>query len=378
MKKKLLLNCLILVLLAPVGFGQSKSLKRHTSDKVSLNGQWRGYFNTSGDIVSNSDGSNTEYILEFDITGDQISGYSYSYFQNRTYFVICSLKGTYDKSSKTISVRETARVKGQTPPYWEDCLQLHTLTYKKVGNTETLVGKWRTVPGQKSDCGFGNTTLERKTVKGTLSAYNKMKNKNTPFAAPVSKTATADSGIVSKNIVPFSVTVPIAEEKQNNPIPSKDSLKKILPSQEDNSNPVKREAPVSKSQESWSNNLDNYNYEKRTNELVKIIEIHHETFRVDIYDNGVIDGDSVSLFYNGKVIISHLRLSDRATTFTLNANTGRPINELIMYAENLGEIPPNTGMMIITDGQNRYEVSIVSDLKSSGSIHFIFKPQSGD
>ena len=377
MKKNVLSTCILLLLLAPVGFGQTKNLKRHSSDKFSLNGQWRGYFNTSGDIVSNSDGSNTEYILELDVTGDKVLGYSYSYFQNRTYYVICSLKGTYDKSSKTISVSETARVKGQTPPYWEDCLQMHTLTYKKVGNTETLVGKWRTAPGQQSDCGFGNTTLERRTVKGILSAYNKTKNKNTPFAAPVSKTAAADSGITNKNIVPPSITVPIAEEKQNNPIPSKDSRKKEVTKQ-DEDNTVKSEAPASKNLQSWSNSLDNYNYEKRTNELVKIIEIHHEIFRVDIYDNGVIDGDSVSLFYNGKLIISHLRLSDRATTFTLNANTGKPTNELIMYAENLGEIPPNTAMMIITDGQNRYEVPIVSDLKSSGSIRFVFKPQTGD
>ncbi len=44
-----------------------------------------------------------------------------------------------------------------------------------------------------------------------------------------------------------------------------------------------------------------------------------------------------------------------------------------MYAENLGEIPPNTALMVITDGDSRYEVNVSSDLQNSGSVHFIHK-----
>jgi hypothetical protein len=42
-----------------------------------------------------------------------------------------------------------------------------------------------------------------------------------------------------------------------------------------------------------------------------------------------------------------------------------------MYAENLGEIPPNTALMVVNDGEKRYEVRISSDLKNSGTIHFV-------
>jgi hypothetical protein len=42
-----------------------------------------------------------------------------------------------------------------------------------------------------------------------------------------------------------------------------------------------------------------------------------------------------------------------------------------MYAENLGEIPPNTALMVVTDGDKRYEVRISSDYKKSGTIHFV-------
>jgi hypothetical protein len=46
-----------------------------------------------------------------------------------------------------------------------------------------------------------------------------------------------------------------------------------------------------------------------------------------------------------------------------------------MYADNLGSIPPNTALMVITDGEKRYEVRISSDLKKSGTIRFVHKPK---
>src|SRR5439155_25621311 len=106
---------------------------------------------------------------------------------------------------------------------------------------------------------------------------------------------------------------------------------------------------------------------------LKTIEIENENFKVDLYDNGEVDGDSVSLFYNGKLLLSHKRLSEKPITLTLDATTEYAVNELTMYAENLGEIPPNTALMVITDGDNRYEVPITSNLKTSGAIRFVFK-----
>jgi hypothetical protein len=75
-------------------------------------------------------------------------------------------------------------------------------------------------------------------------------------------------------------------------------------------------------------------------------------------------------------LLSHKRLSDKALSLTLNVEDNRPINELVMYAENLGEIPPNTALMVVTDGGNRYEVRIASDLEKSGVIRFVHKPKS--
>ena len=119
------------------------------------------------------------------------------------------------------------------------------------------------------------------------------------------------------------------------------------------------------------------NFEKRNANLIKTIEIDNESFRVDLYDNGDIDGDSISLFYNGRLLLSHKRLSDKAITLTLKVEDKKDMNELVMYAENLGSIPPNTALMVVTDGDSRYEVRISSDLERSGVIRFIHKPKPG-
>ena len=114
-------------------------------------------------------------------------------------------------------------------------------------------------------------------------------------------------------------------------------------------------------------------FDKRASDVIKTIEISNATFKVDLYDNGDIDGDSVSLFYNGKLVLSRKRLTDRPISLTLEVNNGKAINELTMYAENLGVIPPNTALMVVMDGEKRYEVRIASDLKKSGSIRFTHK-----
>ena len=110
--------------------------------------------------------------------------------------------------------------------------------------------------------------------------------------------------------------------------------------------------------------------EKRNNELVKQIVVDHDSVSVTLYDNGEVDGDSVTLIYNSKVITTHQLLSDKPITFTLKVEPGNSHNELIMYAENLGTIPPNTALMVIYDGKKRYEINISSTKNSNGVVAF--------
>ena len=99
----------------------------------------------------------------------------------------------------------------------------------------------------------------------------------------------------------------------------------------------------------------------RENALVRKIETGAGEIKIDLYDNGEIDGDSVSIYHNNTLIKTHMRLSDKPITFSISVDPSQPHHEIIMVAENLGSIPPNTSMMIITTASNRYELFISSE-----------------
>ena len=343
-----------------------------------INGQWRGYFDSKGDIVLNG-GNNTEYVLELEIAGSTVTGYSYSYFYGRKYYVICKLDGVYDTKSKSIKVTETERIKGNTPPDFSDCLQVHYLTYKKEGNVEELSGSWKSAPSQRPGCGDGSTTLIRRTLSSDLSSYNKAKAKPDSMAKKAG-TKTKISAPAKKDTPAIAKTKPTNSSKPKTTVPAAKATSKpktniVTAPPVAKAAPQKKEMPTIITPE--MKKTDNKElkpipgFEKRKADLLKTIQIENETFTVDLYDNGEVDGDSVSVFYNGKLILAHKKLSEKPISLTLDATTSNTINELTMYAENLGEIPPNTALMVVRDGEKRYEVRISSDYKNSGTIHFV-------
>ena len=111
-------------------------------------------------------------------------------------------------------------------------------------------------------------------------------------------------------------------------------------------------------------------YTTRTKSILKRIDIKSANFKVDLYDDGDIDGDNVSVYFNGKNILSNKKLTEKPLTLNLTADPNLTENELLVYAENEGDIPPNTALMIVTEGSNRTEVRITSDDKKNGVVIF--------
>jgi len=110
--------------------------------------------------------------------------------------------------------------------------------------------------------------------------------------------------------------------------------------------------------------------EERKKDLVKEIAVDTDSISITLYDNAEIDGDSITLIYNDKILTTHQRLTDKPLTFWIKIAPGNSRNELVMYAENQGSIPPNTALMIIYDGNKRYEINIKSTEKTNGSVSF--------
>ena len=111
----------------------------------------------------------------------------------------------------------------------------------------------------------------------------------------------------------------------------------------------------------------------RTNSLVKQINTEAGQIKLDLYDNGEIDGDTVSIYHNNKLVVSQARLSQKPITVNIDVNAEEPHHEVVMVAENLGSIPPNTSVMIITAGSKRYQVYISSTEQKNAKVVFDLK-----
>ena len=111
---------------------------------------------------------------------------------------------------------------------------------------------------------------------------------------------------------------------------------------------------------------------ERKNRLFKEILTDTNLVKIDLYDVGEIDGDSVSLFLNDKLIASHQMLKASATTFMITLDKNLPENKLVLFAENLGRVPPNTAYMVITINKKEYTLNMQSDEKTNGEILFRF------
>jgi hypothetical protein len=112
----------------------------------------------------------------------------------------------------------------------------------------------------------------------------------------------------------------------------------------------------------------NNEYKKRQNVIQNEITVSSDTLKVDFYDNGEVDGDSISVFFNDQLLGSNLMLSTRSIHMDLKLDTSKEINELAMFANNLGSIPPNTALMLVSDGKQRYEVRLSSNLEQNAMV----------
>ncbi len=90
-----------------------------------------------------------------------------------------------------------------------------------------------------------------------------------------------------------------------------------------------------------------------TNEAIEIP--NSILFRVHIYDNN-------------EVIAWKKGLTDKPITLNLKADANTPTHEFVMVADNLGSIPPNTALMVVTTGGKRYQVFVSSDKQKNAKV----------
>jgi hypothetical protein len=105
------------------------------------------------------------------------------------------------------------------------------------------------------------------------------------------------------------------------------------------------------------------------------IKVDTGTIRLDFYDNAEIDGDSISILHNKQLILVHQKLGIEPITAYIKVDLQNTFHEIEMIAENLGSIPPNTAMLVISAGDKRRELYLTYTKQKSAIIRFEYDPR---
>jgi len=134
----------------------------------------------------------------------------------------------------------------------------------------------------------------------------------------------------------------------------------------------------------WSGKVMNTDFECQPGQIVLTrvaesafkeipeIAVDTGTLRLDFYDNAIVDDDSISVYVNNKLVLTHQRLSLKPITTYVKIDLLNTFQEVQMVAENMGSIPPNTALLIVTAGEKRYRLYLTSTETKSAKVRFIY------
>jgi hypothetical protein len=367
-----------------------------------LTGIWRGHFRSNEGIdrlVENSDGRyriyDERYKMEVQIaqTHNQFEAITYSY-KNTEFYGKAEATGTLNRETKKVVLKEgkllEVRFANGTV-----CIMTCFLQYSKLGNDEYLQGTYysTSINDSSSGCGKGSIFLHRvsesdfhkepfleKKEKELLA--HKKENVPAPIASSV-KPASPAKKPGNANSVKHKTEPPLTAKNQASKTTSKKQTKQPAVSQSVavQKNSIQMQPVESKNMRDSSLKISQPALlvpvptvlKNRTNEILKTLTVNHNIIELRIYDDGAIDNDTVSVYYDNKLIISKARLTDQPITVRITVESSDHPHQLVMVAENLGDIPPNTSLLVVRDGEKRYEERIISTEQKNVEINFVYK-----
>jgi hypothetical protein len=373
-----------------------------------LTGVWRGHFSQGPVHRENSlhsDNSlqdlllgDSRYKFEVQIAQNSklMNAITYSYLTT-IFYAKATADGTVNLQTKKVVLRELKLVEVRSLEGGA-CAMTCLMQYSNIGGAEFLEGTYTSMSIRDStSCGKGTVFLrkvpssdfytepfvEKKekeiaenkkngrspapvvhsdTAKSTRSLEPK-KTQNPAYKGPGTKTGivsipsqkTANSGAK-----PSVTKKPVLHSPQKNDI-AKESITPIRIDTEKLERKIIAPTIIPKV-------LSN-----RQNQLVKTITVNTNEIELDIYDDGTIDNDTVSVYLDKKLVISHAMLTDRAIVMKVHLDDDENYHEVVMVADNEGTIPPNTSLMIVKSGDKRYEVRIVSTEQKNATVIFKYE-----
>ena len=274
-------------------------------------GTWTG--------TAKQDATTYSYIVKINkVAKDSIFGTTIS--SSKEFYSETKFKGIVNGNN--FIILESALVKTNYKGTGSVCLM--KLSLKK--NNDRLQGSFTSSNKDIKDCGSGTVSLQF------------VKEKKNKAAATKESTTTITKEVESS---PATITLSKPEELPRTttiPVPAKIN--------------------------------DQRKIEQRDIELLNTFRFKEDSVMIKIYDNGVIDGDVISLIINGEVVFDKIKLTAAPLTYALKASSASQF-QIEFYADTLGEIPPNTGLITISSASKTSEVLFSSDLKKSAAIKVV-------
>ena len=115
-----------------------------------------------------------------------------------------------------------------------------------------------------------------------------------------------------------------------------------------------------------------YRSEESAFKEVPEILVDTGTIRLDFYDNAQVDGDSITVVVDKNVVVSHQKLNAKPITIYITIDLNQSFHEVEMVAENLGSIPPNTAVLIVTANGKRHQLFLSSTESKSAMVRFVY------
>ncbi len=267
-----------------------------------------------GKITQQPGGYSQLYDFELDLNQKKnIWGDSYAFLDDSVEIRI-GLSGYFDEDTIRLSESKDWVRMDRVPWNWVACIKNINLAYRKENNFEYLEGRWTGVSKENSAdvCIPGRVILSR-----TVAGLDEFLKENGDSVVTAQNLTIADNPPLEINFdAPFLNTEP----------------KKVI------------EIPV--------NNLN---------------------LRIQLIDYMKVDNDTVSVYLNRSILAKDIRISKRATIINFQLDPNMEMNELLLYAENLGEIPPNTSELLVIDGDKTHRIMISSDKQKTAAVYLKHK-----
>ncbi len=345
----------------------------------SLVGNWVGYLT----VHTNLGEKTYPYEINIiEVNNQQVIAKTVTTFPNQN-IAIAAAKGNYSTKNKLLNIIETKFDQIKIEPGVQTCLMNNLLRYEQLNGQEILQGTYlakNSIGG--NSCGTGSIYLTKDQLFVKIKSPNKTtKQKNQTSNNSLSKIQfkTKDSAISNIEILSAASNSMASNNELKNALntqttePNKPQIISIV-----NTNSNNQETGKTIVSKQVSPNHEHiivpWVLMSRENYLVKKIITNSKTISFDVFDNGTIDNDTITIYNNKKLMVDMSRLSYKAVHFDLTFTEDRKFHEIIVVANNLGTVPPNTALIKYKDAKLDEEVFINTDFTKNAKIIIEYRP----